>query len=105
MLVGASGGSEWLNILSQGAGPIAPPIRTCLRNGVFLQNGGIRFIWIVYTRRVSVEVLRVAGSLRYLVLACRLAVLCDCSSCSYLQLPKFRVEALKQIVCIVGDIN
>ena len=58
---GASSGSEWLNILSQGAGPIAPPIRMCLRNGVFLQNGRIRFIWIVYTRRVSVEVLRVAG--------------------------------------------
>ena len=45
------------------------------------------------------------GSLLHIVLACCLAVLCDCSSCNYLQVPRFRVDALKQIVCVVGDIN
>ena len=73
--------------------------------GVFFQNGGIQFIWIVHTRRESVGVLRVTGSLLHLVLACRLAVLCDCSSCIYLQVPWFRVDALEQIVCVVGDIH
>ena len=45
------------------------------------------------------------GSLLHIVLACRLAVLCDCLSCDYLQVPQFRVDVLKQIVCVVGDIS
>ena len=32
--------SGWLNFVSQGAGSMAPPIRACLRTGVFFQNGG-----------------------------------------------------------------
>ena len=97
---GASGRFEWLNFVSQGVGSMVFLIRMHLRTGVFFQNGGIRFIWSVYTRRESVGVLRVTGSLRHLVLACRLAVSCD-----YLQLPQFRIDALKQIVCVVGNIN
>ena len=85
---GASGRSEWLNFVSQGAGPMAPPIRTRLRTGVFFQNGGIRIICIVNTLRESVGVLRVTGSLL-----------------RYLQVPRFHVDALKQIVCVVGHIN
>ena len=45
------------------------------------------------------------GSLLHIVLACRLAVLCDCSPCNYLQVPRFRIDALKQIVIVVCDIN
>ena len=44
-------------------------------------------------------------SLLHLVLSCHLAVLCDCSSCDYLQVPQFRVDALIQVVCVVGDIH
>ena len=84
---------------------MTPPIRARLHTGVFFQNGGIWFISIVYTWRESAGFLRVTGSLLHLVLACRLAVLCECSSCNYLQVPRFRIDALKQIVCVVGDIN
>ena len=84
---------------------MAPPIRAHLRTVVFFHNGGIGSIWIVYTRRKSVGILRVTGSLLHLVLACRLAVLCDCSSCDYLQVPRFCVDALLQVVCVVGNIH
>ena len=67
---GESGCSEWLQFVSQGARPIAPPIRARLCTVVFFQNGGMVYIWIVYTRREPVT-----GSLLHVVLACRLAVL------------------------------
>ena len=82
---GGSGRYGWLKFVLQGAGPMAPPIRARLSTVVFFQIfQGIGYIWIVYTRRES---------LLHLVLACLLAVLCDCSSCDYLQ------------VCVVGDIH
>ena len=76
---GGSGCSVWLKFVSQGAGPVVPPINE--RTIVFSQNGGgMVYIWIVYTRREALGVMRVTGSLLHLVLACHLAVLCDCSS-------------------------
>ena len=73
---GESGCSEWLQFVSQGARPIAPPIRAHLCTVVFFQNGGKVYIWIVYTRREPVT-----GSLLH-----RLAVLSDCSSCDCLHM-------------------
>ena len=40
-----------------------------------------------------------------LVLDCRLAVLCDCSSGDYLQVPRFYIDASIQVVCDVDDIH
>ena len=63
--------------------------------------GGMMYIWIVNTRRESVGVLRVTGSLLHVVLACRLAVLCDCSSCDCLPVPRFCADSLLQILCVL----
>ena len=90
---GGSGCSVWLKLVSREVEPVAPPIRAGLRTVVFFQNGGMVPNWIVYTRRESVGVLRVTGSLLHLVLACRLAVLCDCLSCDYLHVPRFCVDS------------
>ena len=44
------GGSRccvWLKFVSQGAGPVAPPISECLRTVVLFQNGGMVSVYIV----------------------------------------------------------
>ena len=84
---------------------MAPPIRVRLCTVVFFQNGGMVYIWIVYTRRESVGVLQVTGSLLHVVLACRLAVLSDCSSCDCLHVPRFCADSLLQFVCVVGGVH
>ena len=45
------------------------------------------------------------GSLLHVVLACRLAALCDCSSCDGLQVPRFCADSLLPFVFVVGDIH
>ena len=96
---GDSGCSEWLKFVSQGAGPMAPPIRACLCTVMFFQNRGMVYIWIVYTRRESVGVLRMTGSLLHVVLTCRLVVLCDCLSSDCLQVPRFCADCVVS-VCV-----
>ena len=54
---GGSGCSVWLKFVSQGAGPMAPPINEWSRTVVFFQNGGMVSVWIVYTLWELVEVL------------------------------------------------
>ena len=80
---------------------MGPPIRACLCTVVFFQNGGMVYIWIVYARRESAGVLRVTGSLLHVVLACRLAALCDCSSYDCLQVPQFCADSLLPFVFVV----
>ena len=58
-----SGCCGWLKLVSQGAGPVAPPINERWRTVGVFQNGEMVFMWIVYTQRESVGVLRVTGSL------------------------------------------
>ena len=103
--VGESRCSEWLQFVSQGAGPMAPPIRAGLCTVVFFQRWGLVYIWIVCTRWESVGVLQVTGSLLHVVLACRLAVLSDCSSCDCLHVPRFCADSLLQLVCVVGGVH
>ena len=52
------------------------PMTTVVRTVEYLHNGGMVYIWIVYTRQESVGVLRVTGSLLLLVIAYCRAVLC-----------------------------
>ena len=44
-----SGYSEWLQVVSQGAGPRAPPIGVRLCTVMFFRSGGMLYIWTVYT--------------------------------------------------------
>ena len=83
---------------------MAPPIRARLYTVVFFLNGGMVYIWIVYTRREPVGVLRVTGSLLHVVLACRLAVLSDLS-CDCLHVSLFCADSLLQFVCVVGGVH
>ena len=47
----------------------------------------------------------VTGSLLHVVLACRLAVLSDCSSCDCLHVSRFCADSLLQFVCVVGGVH
>ena len=89
--------------MSQGAGPVSPPINEHSRTVVFNRKGGVVCVRIVYTQHESVEVLQVTGSLLLLVLVCCCIVLCYRSSCESLHVPGLCLESLIQFVCGVRD--
>ena len=66
----------WLQFVTCGAGPMAPPISGRARTVVISYGGWVRCIWIVYTRRISVEVLQVTGSLVLRILLWCLVIVC-----------------------------
>ena len=101
---GESGCSEWLQFVSQGSGPMAPPIEVRLCTIVFFRSGEMMYIWTVYTWRESVGVLQVTGSLLHVVLACHLAELRDYSSCDCIQVPGFYTDLLLRLRRVVGGV-
>ena len=79
-LAGGSGCCGWLQFVTQGAGPLAPPIsvrtRTIVPGSCPVMEGWEIYIWIVYTRQGSVAVLQVTRSLLFRILLCYLIVVC-----------------------------
>ena len=59
---------DWLHVLANGSGLMAPPIGGRFCTVVFFWSVGISYIWMVYTWRQSVGVLQVTGSLLLVVL-------------------------------------
>ena len=79
----------WLAaICDAGAGPVAPPISVRARTVMLSHEGVVIYIWIVYTRQGSVEVLQVTGSLLLQILLCCLIVMCFLSCCKSLTVTK-----------------
>ena len=66
----------WLQFVTRGGGPMAPPISVRARTVVLSYGGWVKYIWIVYIRRRSVEVQQVTGSLVLRILLWCLAVVC-----------------------------
>ena len=65
--------------MGEGGGLMSPPISVQVCTVVLSYGGWVRCIWIMYTRRRSVEVLQVTGSLVLQILLWCLVLVCFCS--------------------------
>ena len=99
---GGSGCSGWLQFMTQGTGPLAPPISMRALTVMLVHGGWTICIWIVYTRQGSVAVLQVTGSLFLRILFCCLTGVCFLSCSKNLTVTKSLPGSLRRPVHSVG---